>query len=178
MGTLRECHWEDTHCQYSQQASTLCDIPTGHFHQVSGHSMVSWSELPFHCEHPPHTIWLPLHLWERACSTCSYPTQASFMPFCANRLLSMGKNLHKLPSSSWPSKPHSDLSFIPPDSDFWVDWLVMAWWRPMESLGPSVLYLVTHGVLDQMSAPAAAWLIHTTTVPNLGSLLALSESRH
>ena len=64
MGTLWECHWEYTHCQYSQWASTLRDIPTGHFHQVSGHSVASWGLwTSFHCEHPLHTIWPVLGLF-------------------------------------------------------------------------------------------------------------------
>lgn len=140
----------------------------------------AWSvdcELPFIVNIHPTQSGFPLHLWERACSTCSYPTQASLCHFVQIGFFQWGKtstNCLQAPGPAshtvtYPSSLQTQTSEL------------TGWWCVMTPHGvsrPSVLYLVTHGVLDQMSAPAAAWLIHTTTVPNLGSLLALSESRH
>lgn len=79
---------------------------------------------------PP--IWLPSSSLVETCSMLlSY--SGLFMPFCANRLLSMETS----PQTAFKllaQQAHSDLPFIPQTQTSGVDWLVM-WWRPMESLG-------------------------------------------
>ena len=118
-----------------------------------------------------------LHLWERTCSTHSYPTQASLCHFVQIGFFQWGRTSTNCPQAPGPA---SHTVTYPSSLQTQTSELT-GWWCVIMPPGvsrPSVLDLATHGVLDQMSAPAAAWLILTTIVPNLGSLLALSESRH
>lgn len=75
-----------------------------------------------------------LHLWERTCSTHSYPTQASLCHFVQIGFFQWGKTSTNCPqapgqqATQWPTLHPSGLRLL--------SWLAGdAWWCPMESLG-------------------------------------------